>query len=145
MRDRLMEDQILQPSGSSIAWVARSVGRDLTCVEQELVTIVCAALRTGPWNIHPDWSIMRGDGGGGASMHIKQHLSTFDADYLTRLVFAAHDRCCRVEVHPSGPRGLRVTVHLRAARSEELHRRHPTLEHAVTAWRDCFTPRPGDL
>lgn len=115
-----------------IAWVRARLDRDLTLAERELVTILCTGLGVGPWNVHRDWSVMRQEGHG-ASMHTTRDLSTYDSDTLTRLVFAAHDRCCRLTVVPSGPRGLRITVWLRK-REGQLHERHPSLEEAVGAW-----------
>lgn len=123
----------MTPNESHIAWVADRIGRDLTQPERELVTIICAALRTGPWNIHRDWSIMRSDPYG-ASITITRDLSTFDGDALTRLVFAAHDRCCRVQVEPSAPNRLRVRVHPRT-RDGGIAHRHPTLDQALADWR----------
>lgn len=124
----------MTPDESHISWVASRIGRDLTAPERELVTIVCAALRVGPWNIHRDWSIMR-TGYYDASITITRDLSSYDSDALTRLVFAAHDRCCRVEVAPSAPNRLRISAHPRKRDGDVAHR-HPTLEAALAAWRE---------
>lgn len=63
-------------------------------------------------------------------------LSTFDFDYLTRLVVMAHDRCIRVEIVPSGPRLIGIELHKRHAREGEMHRRHPTIEQAIARIRN---------
>lgn len=124
----------MTPTESHIAWVADQLDRELTAPERELVTIVCAGLRIGPWNVHADWSIMRSTPYG-ASITVTRDLATFDGDALTRLVFAAHDRCCRVEVAPSAPNRLRISAHPRS-REGGLPRCHPTLEDALAAWRE---------
>lgn len=110
-------------------------GRDsLSEVEQEMITVLCAAFGTGPWNIHADWSIMRLVGFGVRMSVRSSLLNTFDTDGLTRLVFAAHDRCCRLEVDAGGPH--RVTIKLwKRAREGSRARRHPTLEAAVDDWK----------
>ena len=122
----------MTPNESHIAWVADCIGRELYQPERELVTIVCAALRRGPWNIHRDWSIMRSDPYG-ASITITRDLSTCDGDALTRLVFAAHDRCCRVQVEPCAPDRLRVMVHP-CTREGSIEKRHPTIEDGVVIY-----------
>jgi hypothetical protein len=66
-------------------------------------------------------------------------LSTFDFDYLTRLVVLAHDRCVRVAIVSSAPRRLGLTLHRRAGREGAMHERHPTIEEAVERMR----PRPA--
>jgi hypothetical protein len=62
--------------------------------------------------------------------------ATFDGSYLTRLVFLAHDACIRVELEAVGPRCMRIWFHPRK-RDGHLAERHPTLEEAVTRWREC--------
>lgn len=58
-------------------------------------------------------------------------LSTFDFDYLTRLVVMAHDRCVRAEIVPSGPGRVGVVLHRRHTREGEAVKRHPTIEVAI--------------
>ena len=62
--------------------------------------------------------------------------STFDHDDLTRLVFTGHDHCIRFEVRSSGPRMLKLCAWKRHTRTGQLFERHPTLEEAVTKWRE---------
>ena len=66
--------------------------------------------------------------------HITRLAST-DFDGLTRLVFLAHDRMIRVEVVPSGPRMIGLTLHKRHRRDGGMSQRHPTIEQALEAWR----------
>lgn len=58
-------------------------------------------------------------------------LSTFDFDYLTRLVVLAHDRCVRLEVVASGPGRIGLVLHKRASRDGSMFERHPTIEEAI--------------
>lgn len=58
-------------------------------------------------------------------------LSTFDFDYLTRLVVLAHDACVRVEVVSSGPGRIGLVLHKRAGRTGSSYDRHPTIEEAI--------------
>lgn len=58
-------------------------------------------------------------------------LSTFDFDYLTRLVVLAHDACVRVEIVSSGPGRIGLVLHKRAGRTGSSYDRHPTMEEAI--------------
>lgn len=63
-------------------------------------------------------------------------LSTYDPDYLTRLVLLAHDRCVRAELVPGGPRRVRIAIWQRNTREGSSMVRHPTIEQALAAWRE---------
>jgi len=117
-------------------WVCGAVGRPLDPAEQELVTVLCAGLSTGPWNIHRTWKIMRCHPGYYASMTVTRDLSTFDGDALLRLVFSACDRGLRLSVGASGPHGCRVSVWPKFATSDR--RVVPSLESAVESWRKRY-------
>lgn len=117
-------------------WVTNAVGRPLDPAEQELVTVLCAGLSTGPWNIHQTWKIMRCHPAYYASMTVIQDLSTFDGDALQRLVFAACDRSLRLSVEASGPRGCRVSIWPKFA--DANRRGVPSLESAVESWRKRY-------
>jgi len=65
------------------------------------------------------------------AVNTSQDLSTFDWDVLTRLVFAAHDACVRVEIAPSGPGRVKIMLWARNTRTGGFARRHPTLGEAV--------------
>lgn len=53
--------------------------------------------------------------GRGIKCNAESHrLSTFDFDYLTRLVVLAHDACVRVEIVSSGPGRIGLVLHKRA-------------------------------
>src|SRR6185503_20091932 len=72
--------------------------------------------------------------GDGISLVVPATLSTYDGDTLTRLVVASHDECVRLQVDPSGPRGLALRFHPRI-RAGHLFQRHPTIEQAISAIR----------
>jgi hypothetical protein len=114
-------------------WVSGTLRRPLDAVEQELVTILCAGLSTGPWNISRNWRCLR-SWGNGARMSVRDGLSTTDRDELSRLVFAAHDRSCRITINPAGSGMLEVQC-WRRTRQADPCLGHPTLEHAVECWR----------
>lgn len=62
-------------------------------------------------------------------------LSTFDFDYLTRLVIMAHDRCIRAEIIASGPGRVGVALFKRHTREGSINQRHPTIETAIASIR----------
>lgn len=64
-------------------------------------------------------------------------LSTFDFGSLTRLVFLAHDHCIRVEIRPCNMQFLQLMFHPRHTREGGMAERHPTIEHALTNYRDA--------
>ena len=119
-----------------VEWCAGQWGRDPTPAEALLIAVVCDALRTGPHNIRALKCGRIQPRGRGASIGYIGDLATWDHDALTRLVFAAHDRCARVEVTSAGPY-LRITVHARTREPGDLPIMlgQPTLEQAVADWR----------
>jgi hypothetical protein len=75
------------------------------------------------------WAIASGDG----------HLSTFDSDFLTRLVVHAHDCAIRVEIQPCNMQRVRILAHKRSRDGEPnypLATSHPTLEAAAEKFRE---------
>lgn len=62
-------------------------------------------------------------------------LATYDFDFLTRLVFLAHDKCVRAEVLPSGPGRVKIAIWKRHKREGSISERHPTIENALADWR----------
>ena len=64
-------------------------------------------------------------------------MSTYDFDMLTRLVFLSHDMCMRSSVMQSGPRMVKIAVWKRI-REGSMSQRHPTIEEALTRWRNSF-------
>ncbi len=72
--------------------------------------------------------------GPGWKMNHYGDLSTHDFDFLTRLVFLAHDKCIRVSIIQGGPRCVGITVHKRE-RSGGITLNHPTIEQALNKWR----------
>lgn len=80
------------------------------------------------WNRRKAW-------GEGVTVLIHSELATFDFNYLTRLVLAAHDECVRVAVQAdAGPRMIRLSIWPRK-REGDISERHPSIEDAVTVWR----------
>lgn len=69
--------------------------------------------------------------GRGIKCSAHSHLSTFDFDYLTRLVVLAHDRCVRVEIVSSAPGRIGLVLHKRAGREGSVWDRHPTIEESI--------------
>lgn len=65
------------------------------------------------------------------TMDVHEHLSTWDFDWLTRLVIGAHDYCVRVTIAPRSNRTLRIMLHPRNSRTDGMSQRHPTLEEAI--------------
>ena len=61
-------------------------------------------------------------------------FATYDFDTLTRLVFAAHDNCCRVSIGNGGPYRMKIMVFDRK-RTGGISERHPTVEQALADWR----------
>ncbi len=61
-------------------------------------------------------------------------MSTYDYDYLTRLVFLAHHLAIRVEVDPCNMRYIQLRFHPRD-REGDYARRHPFLDEAVARFK----------
>lgn len=74
-------------------------------------------------------------GNDGVCITQKRSLASFDNDWLSSLVFMAHDRCIRAEIQAGGPGKLRVILHKRKARDGRMMDRHPTLESAIFDYR----------
>ncbi len=71
----------------------------------------------------------------GISTATFNELATFDYDYLTRLVFSAHDHAVRVAVRSSAPRYVEIAL-WRRKREGGFSERHPTVEVALAKWRE---------
>lgn len=67
-------------------------------------------------------------------------LATHDFDTLTRLVFLAHDHCIRVGIGPVNQQMLEFMFHPRDCRHGTLPKRHPTIEDALSSWRNTHPP-----
>ena len=132
---------VLPLNTGAVEWVeaARGTG-PLNRAEQELVTVLCAAFATGPWNIHRDWSTLRSTVENHTSIHASitapGKMATVNGPALTRLVLAAHDRCCRVSVEAVAPNRLRISLWPRSRKS-------PTVEQVVEDWRAYTAGRNG--
>lgn len=73
----------------------------------------------------------------GPAWSINHHgdCSTFDHDFLTRLVFLAHDKCYRASIMQGSPRAVKIVIWKRAKREGSIIERHPTIETALKTWR----------
>ena len=69
----------------------------------------------------------------GISIFWVQDASTYDFDFLTRLVLLAHRDGVRIGVEPSGRRELKLTAHRRNCKGGELRmsERHPNLRELI--------------
>jgi hypothetical protein len=63
-------------------------------------------------------------------------IATYDYDFLTRLVFLAHDKCIRASVQNSGPRLIKIVIWKRDGRTGRMAEGHPTIETALGKWRE---------
>lgn len=74
---------------------------------------------------------------GGWTVCMWGYLSTWDDNYLTRLVLCAHDQHIRVEVE-SAMRYLRISISSRKREDAESPNTeaHPTIGKAVEMWRE---------
>jgi hypothetical protein len=63
------------------------------------------------------------------------YFATTDFDYLSRVVFLAHDWCVRVELAASSPGRVKFALHRRHKREGSMSARHPALEQAVAEFR----------
>lgn len=64
------------------------------------------------------------------------NLATFDGDFLTRLVFLAHDHAVRIEIKPKSSWGyIELTFHERKREGQNFEK-HPTIEQALEKWRN---------
>jgi hypothetical protein len=70
-------------------------------------------------------------------------IASFDSNYLTRLVFFAHDRCIRVAFANGGPYRVAVILHRRHTRDGDTTLRHPTIEQALVLHRRSW-PAPNE-
>ena len=64
-------------------------------------------------------------------------FATFDFNRLTRAVVMAHDRMIRLEICPSGPGMLGITLFKRHVRKGSMYERHPTIEDAIKTIREA--------
>jgi hypothetical protein len=97
---------------------------------EELLSRVYFGIHHVPyWEKRKEW-------GSGLKVTVPNSLASYDFDYLTRLVVAAHDLCIRVQVTPAGPKQLSIEMHPRSGREGKTWDRHPTIEDAVSRIRE---------
>lgn len=75
---------------------------------------------------------------------LRTDLATWDFAQLTRLVFLCHDYCLRGELSAAAFNYIRLRFH-RRERTGGIWQRHPTLEEAVTDWRQCHHDIDGPV
>lgn len=71
-------------------------------------------------------------------------LCTVDSNFLTRLVFLAHDYGMRVEIRPRTFRHLTLMFWQREVRDGSISERCPTAEDALAAHRAAY-PMPAEV
>lgn len=105
---------------------------------RQAIGILVKAFRTGVYNLPIKWDRARLGGGPCPSLTVNVYsggLATWDFDHLTRLVIAAHDECIRLEISPSAPRYLKISMWQRNTREGSISQRHPTIEEAIAGYR----------
>ena len=79
------------------------------------------------------------DRGRYAECNVDDLLSTYDSNFLTRLVIAAHDMCCRIEIKGSGPGRFKLWLSPRKPIEERgefpIMKGHETIENAIKVFR----------
>lgn len=63
------------------------------------------------------------------------NFATFDNNYMTRLVFLAHDRCIRASLAPVNSGFLKLSLWKRKGIEGSISERHPNIEEAVQDFR----------
>lgn len=61
-------------------------------------------------------------------------LSTYDNNMLTHLVVLAHQHALRLEISPRSREYLTLRFHGRAHDAAAMHKRHPTIQQALSRW-----------
>jgi len=101
-------------------------------ISPEVERVAERVLDTAFHGIHhvEHWHRRKARGSSGLEVSTGHDLSTFDGDYLTRLVVAAHDECVRLTIEPSG-RGMLKLVFFPRVRDGRMFERHDTMETAI--------------
>ena len=81
-------------------------------------------------------------GPGSWYVNVSGDMASYDYDALTRLVFLAHDRCVRASVQNGGPRRIKVVIFKREGRDGRMCVGHPTIETALSRWRENHEAQP---
>lgn len=117
-------------------WVQGNTQHALTPFQAKAVDVLCCGFGS-PWNAPWGWHNVNWNFGRGISVCAHATPSTYDFDYLTRLVIAAHEECVRVEIAPAGPSYLRLILHPRERDGGPM-RSHPTIDEAVASFRKRY-------
>lgn len=116
-------------------WVESAHGLQLNEFQSRAVALLCKGYRTGPWNLQVKWQKVEWRYGRGVAFTVRHtHLSTYDFDFLTRLVIGAHEESIRIEINPKAFQYIQIVMHPRS-RDGLKHERHPTIEQAVADYR----------
>jgi hypothetical protein len=103
-------------------------------VIEDKVERVIARAFGGVHNV-PSWKrrqVCTTTGGLKISIPAGGSMATYDGDYLTRLVIAAHDECVRFEIIGGTHGYMTCWFHVREGRvGASMWQRHPTMEEAL--------------
>ncbi len=115
------------------AWVARDCGKELSPLGRRVANML-EEVFSGIYHI--DKAIQRTDWTDQwvITIRVSRDLSTFDSDYLTKLVLAAHDHAIRVEISACNMQCVKIQFHART-REGQIYQRHPAIEQVVEAYR----------
>ena len=156
-------EALIARTAGRVGWLERAYKMEFTDPQRRCAAVLSTVAAPYNWatpTMLPGASLHVGDRW--MSLLQRAPLSTFDNDTLTRMVFAGHDACVRVEIGPYAPyvdedrtemllseggdgdypltvEGLQVVeirVHARDRRDGTLCDRHPSLDTAVSAWQN---------
>lgn len=116
-------------------WVESNEKITLTPFQHRAMQLLADAFGTGIYNLPITWRRVewRRDW---VLININLDLATYDFAEMTRLVFAAHDACIRVQITAWAPRYIKLSLH-RRVRDGDMMQRHPTIEDALAMWRSA--------
>lgn len=80
---------------------------------------------------HLPRSGVRACGPTGVEFTTFQDYATFDFDELTRIVYAGHKFCVRIELSGAAPGFLRVQAYARDVSGKDMFERHPTVQQLI--------------
>ena len=108
---------------------------NLTDENRKHIEILCDAHCTGPHNLRVNWSKVEFGRPWTFFCLEVNAIATTDNPYLTRLVFAAHDACVRVQISSHTFRHIMIGMHSGRNREGGTMSSHPTIETALSDWR----------
>lgn len=134
----------MQSNFDNAGWVEKHLKRTLTPFQRRVADIV-GIIGANAYNAPVKWENVKWEYGfaGVSLVWGNGHLSTFDFQPLTTLVFLCHDARIRLQIEPAGPRGLRLCFWQRKAQGG-ISKWHPDLDEAVASHRE-FVPHTHPL